>query len=271
MAGAKFIPLLVSSDLAVGENRFLVSLVNDENKLMAAPDLPVRMRFYDLAADPATPVTEAPGRFAWTVERERGLYVAPVRFARAGDWGVELVVSRAGAAPEAVRAQFEVKAQSSTPAIGAPAPPSETPKAADAASIRRVSTDPDPDPAFYRRSVKEALAAGEPFVLAFSTPAFCQSRTCGPALDVVKDVADGFKGRVGFIHVEPYRLRFEGQQLQPELDAQGQLQVVPAVTEWGLTTEPYVFVVAADGTVSAKFEGVVGRDELAQAVEKVAG
>ena len=37
---------------------------------------------------------------------------------------------------------------------------------------------------------------------------------------------------------------------------------MPAVAEWGLPTEPWVFVVAADGTLAAKFEGAVGADEL---------
>jgi len=37
------------------------------------------------------------------------------------------------------------------------------------------------------------------------------------------------------------------------------------VTEWGLPTEPWVFVVGADGNVKAKFEGALSIAELEKA------
>ncbi len=45
---------------------------------------------------------------------------------------------------------------------------------------------------------------------------------------------------------------------------------VPATVEWGLPTEPYIFVVGADGLVKAKFEGIASQEELAAAFEQVA-
>jgi hypothetical protein len=119
--------------------------------------------------------------------------------------------------------------------------------------------------------VKEALADRQPFVLVFATPAFCRTRTCGPALDIVKTAARKVGSKVAFIHVEPYQLQVVDGALQPVFDEQGQLQVVPSVNEWGLRTEPYVFVVDANGHVAAKFEGVAGEDELLDAIAKVAG
>ncbi len=238
--------------------------------MVASPDLPVRLGFFDLAADPERPVVETEARFEWAVENEAGLYVAPVDFGRAGDWGVEVVAGRAGS-ERTVRARFEVKQKSLTPSIGARAPASETPTGDDLDGVRRISTDPDPDPDFYRLSVEEAVASGMPSVVVFSTPAFCRTRTCGPALEVVKEVAGRFKGRVNFVHVEPYRLRQADGHLQPEVDANGQFRVVRAVEEWNLPTEPYIFVIAPDATVSAKFEGIAGREELEQAISRVAG
>ena len=147
----------------------------------------------------------------------------------------------------------------------------ETPTGTDAAAIAAISTDPDPDPAFYRTSVKDALAAGRPFLLVFSTPQFCASRTCGPTLDTVKAAVAPFGDAIEVIHVEPYKLQLVDGQLQPELDAQGGFQVVPSVAEWGIPTEPYAFLVGADGKVAAKFEGALGADELGAAIESVLG
>jgi hypothetical protein len=42
---------------------------------------------------------------------------------------------------------------------------------------------------------------------------------------------------------------------------------VPATVEWGLPTEPYIFVVDSAGRVTAKFEGVASDDELRAAAD----
>ena len=72
---------------------------------------------------------------------------------------------------------------------------------------------------------------------------------------------------IGFINVEPYRMTFRDGSLQPEFDANGRLQPAPWTEAWGLQTEPYTFVVAADGTVAVKFEGALGADELRGALD----
>ena len=110
------------------------------------------------------------------------------------------------------------------------------------------------------------LAAGKPFVVSFATPAFCQTRLCGPTLETVKRVAKAYPA-VSFINVEPYKMAFTDGRLQPELDAQSQLQPADWTTAWGLQSEPYTFVVRADGTIAAKFEGVLAEDELRAALD----
>ena len=89
--------------------------------------------------------------------------------------------------------------------------------------MTKISTDTNPDPAFYQTSVADALAAHKPFVLVFATPKFCQTKTCGPTLDKVKAVAAKHPD-VTFINVEPYLLEDVDGQLQPVLDAKGNLQ-----------------------------------------------
>jgi hypothetical protein len=46
---------------------------------------------------------------------------------------------------------------------------------------------------------------------------------------------------------------------------------VPAITEWGLPSEPWVFVVDGTGVVTSNFEGAASEQELRSAIEEVAG
>lgn len=255
-------PILVSSELAVGANRFLFSLADAKNRIIAAPDTRVELAFYDLAASTDSATTTVEADFLGIPGVERGLYRAPVDFARDGDWGVEVrafTEASGETTPEVARLVFPVAEKSATPAIGSAAPASDTPTARDRSGIAAISTDDDPDPDFYRSSVKDAVTSGRPSVITFATPKFCTSRVCGPTLDIVKAVAPPFKERVTFVHVEVFS----------NLDQPDQLEVVPAVGEWSLPTEPWVFVVDAEGKVAAKFEGVVGPDELEAAIEAV--
>lgn len=272
VGGSELVPVVISSDLAVGPNRFLFYLLDRENALVAAPEIEAHLRFFDLAADPTTPTEETDGRFFWTIEDELGSYAASVEFGRAGDWGVEITVSRPDEPETTARVLFPVRAESAAPAIGEEVPASETPTASSPDEIARISTEDSPDPDFYRLSVAEALEGGRPFLVAFATPAFCTSRTCGPALDIIKRVAPDYKAQVDFIHVEPYRLQEVDGQLQPLLDANGAPQIEPFLGPdgWNLPTEPFIAVVNADGTLSSKFEGVVGEEELREALDQVA-
>jgi hypothetical protein len=267
VATGDFVPVLVSAELGIGHSRVLITLQDRAYRSLAVPAVTVDESYYDLAASTDTPVSEVAGTFRWLIPDEKGIYVAYADFARAGDWGVEVTAHEAGKPDRTARVTFSVRATTMTPAIGAAAPPSDTLTAASADAV--ISTDPHPDQAFYLLSVREAIEAGKPFVLVFATPAFCTSGVCGPALDLVKQVAPKYIGRVNFIHVEPYLLQFSGGRTQPVLDAAGHLQPVPAVGEWGLPTEPYIFVVDAHGKVAAKFEGMAYPDELTAALDAV--
>lgn len=267
----ELIPIPVSSELAVGHNRVLVNLIDNANNQLASPERAVELRFYDLAADPATPAISVAADYMPTTEELPGLYrAAPVNFPCWGEWGLEALTAEPDGSQRNGRMIFSVRPTSSTPAIGAAAPASDTPTAQAAADIAQISTDTTPDPAFYSTSVAQALAGGRPFLVIFSTPAFCATRTCGPALDIVKQAAADYGDEVAFIHVEPYRLDIVDGRAQLLLDENNRPVVVDAVLEWGLPSEPYIFVVDGDGRVSAKFEGVAAEDEIEAALRAVA-
>ncbi len=267
--GGELVPIPVTSELAVGENRFLLNLVDAENEPLAAPDRPVTLSFFDLAANPATPASMVEATYLPTIPQLPGLYRATVEFTRAGPWGIEVESAESDGTTRSGRMIFSVRPTSSTPPIGADAPATTTPTATSAEEIAAISSDQHPRPEFYRLSVDEALANDQPFLLFFGTPAFCRTATCGPAMEIVKDVAADYEGEVEVIHVEPYELHEADGQLQPVL-REGQLVPVPAVAEWGLLTEPMIFAVDAEGKVRAKLEGVASEEEVRQAMEAVA-
>lgn len=264
-------PAIVNSgrSLTCGENRLLFTFFDKDNRPIATPNRTVALSLFNLGRDSATATAIVDGRFVWGIENERGFYVANVTFPEAGIWGAEFVTAADGGAPETIRMTFEVATSSPVVRVGQAAPASDTLTAASVGgNLAQISTDLHPDPAFYRSSVKDTLAAHEPFVLIFATPKFCTSAQCGPTLDRVKPLAEDFPS-LTFIAVEPYLLTYQNGTLNPLLDAQGSLQVVPAVVDWGLLSEPWVFVVNRDGIVTASFEGVVGTDEIRAAAEAV--
>jgi hypothetical protein len=129
-----------------------------------------------------------------------------------------------------------------------------------------ISTDSDPDPRLYQLSVRDALAAKKPFLLFFGTPAFCQTATCGPTLKVVRQVLADFPTLTA-IHVEPYQTVFKDGALQLVVDASGSPQPIAAVNTWGLPTEPYTFLVDANGKVADRFAGPIDPPELHDAIQ----
>lgn len=266
-SGPEILPLLISSELPKGPARFLFSLTDRANNLIAAPDVKVHLLFYDVDTAPDTVVFEADARFLWAIEGERGLYAADVNYPDAGRWGTRMNATLPDGSTKTVRIEYDVLESGSTVAIGARAPSIETPTIASAGGdVRAVSTDQQPAERFYTTSVDDALAAGKAFVLVFATPAFCETAICGPTLETVKSVATAYPD-LTFINVEPYQMTFADGSLQPALDASGQLQPAPWTDAFGLRTEPWVFVIGADGTVRAKFEAVLGADELRAAID----
>lgn len=149
-----------------------------------------------------------------------------------------------------------VKPQTAAPAVGAKAIASETPTL-ESASLDELTTSTTPDRALYESSVADALAGGAPFVVAFATPKYCTSRTCGPVVEVVSEVRRRHAGSgIRFIHAEIYR---DNDPTKGETSW---------VREWNLPSEPWVFVVGPDGVVRERFEGTVSVGQLDAAVRR---
>jgi hypothetical protein len=192
-----------------------------------------------------------PGRSEPAFGGVRRIYVAHLRIPRPGRYW--LVAEPLGAKVQALGA-IDVAARSRSVAVGARAPRSDTPTLATAPASQ-ITTSVPPDRPLLRYSVAQSLSAHAPFVVTFATPKFCTSRTCGPVVDVVEAVRTQFASRgIRFIHVEV----FQGNDPTRGYNRW--------MRQWGLRSEPWVFLVGRDGRVKAKFEGSVSQAELAASV-----
>ena len=257
-------PIPGNSELVVGPNRFAVAFIDAENNPIAGES--GTSVHFSLFGPDGTAKGEQDARFVWAIPDETGVWTAGVNFDQAGQWKVEALLRRGGD-EKTVAFSFTVLERGQAPMIGDPAPPTENLTLGQEPNIKRVSTDENPDLAFYQLTVAEALQAGKPFVVIFATPAFCQTRFCGPILDNVKSVRPEFADRVNFINIEPYELDADGRLVT---DEQG-IKVAQPMLDWELQTEPWVFVVGADGRIADRFEGAASPEDLREAIQAALG
>ena len=271
-------PLLVNSSVAVGENRLVFALLGRDGAPIS--DAATSVRLFALETEPGSDAVRAGVLVADQALEERSvepsvdhvhadgevhahsssrtsIYVTTVPLDQAGEWGAELRAS-VGGETTTMRLKFFVLERSLEPAVGEPAPRSEQPVLRDVADVAEIDTSLPPNPSFHELTVAEAIDRGKPVVVAFATPAFCQTRFCGPVLDLaVTPMAERFGDQITIIHIEPFDLAAVQS---------GELIAVPELAEWGLVTEPWVFVVDGSGNVAAKFEGIVEAEEIAAAL-----
>lgn len=252
-------PILASSELTVGPNRLAIGLMENNQPISNAQ---VHLKFYFLEGQNAAERNQVRSESDATYYSEGlpvGVYVSHVSFDRPGTWGVQIDLTRPGGTAQTIGVRFDVLAKGTTPAIGAPAPPSHNRTLRDEPDLKKLTTAPDPNPDLYRLTVAEAITSGKPTAVLFATPAFCTSRTCGPSVDVLSALAKKYGGQMNFIHIELYRSQEDFLAGKP----------VPEVAAWGLPSEPWLFLIDRQGRIAAKFEGGLTRQELEPALVRL--
>ncbi len=258
-------PISGNSELVVGPNRLTIALIDkDNNPISDAGGNSVHLR---LSGPDGKLASEADAHFVWAIQDVAGFWAANVSFSTAGNWNADAVLTSSGKQTTA-SLPLSVTVKGFAPTIGDAAPPADNLTLSQNPNMKRLSTDSQPNPAFYQMTVTQALAAHQPFVVIFATPLFCQTQFCGPVLNNVKAAQPGFAGRANFIHIEPYELNDNGELV---LDEQSNRIAATPTNQWNLQTEPWVFVVGADGKISARFEGSASTDELRAAIQQTLG
>lgn len=186
------------------------------------------------------------------------VYVVPkVDFDRSGPWlGVAILKGPDGLQgswlPSPVVDRFPGVLE-----VGAKAPVIHTPTADDVGGdLSQIDTRIPPD---QMHAVDFADVVGKkPVVITFATPAFCESRVCGPTVDVVQQVADEFKGEADFIHMEVWKDNDPTtKEIRPQLRA------------FGLPTEPWTFLIDKNGVIRDRIEGAISVSELKEAMKTI--
>ena len=253
--------LLGSSDLAAGKNRLVLGLIGPTGAPVKASGAALSLSY--LQGETPVPQGQSQAAFRPWPSGPGGVFIAQLDFPRAGTWLVEITPIDGEMKGETARMAFQVKEQSATPALGALAPASKTFTAKDVATLDELTSDPNPDRELYAVSIAQALELKRPFLVTFATPAFCASATCGPQVEEVKELRKSYGSRAGFIHVEIYA---NPKEMQGD-PSKG--RIAPAVQEWGLPSDPWTFIVDAQGKVAAKFEAFASYEELEEALKQV--
>lgn len=251
---------LASSDLAVGSNRVVFGVIDADAGPVRDADVQVSTFFLTPTGGQQGPVETVDAVFrAWPVT-PRGVFTARLEFDRAGEWGIGAVVTDADGVERKATARVRVKDTSATPLIGTAAPRSVSKTLVDVDGFEQITTDFEPDADFYGMTIADALDDGKPLLLVFSTPAYCQTATCGPQLGVIKELKAEYAGRMNFIHIEVYD---NPHEIEGDLS---RAVISPTAEEWELPSEPWTFIVDGDGVIRAKFEAFTTRDELEGAI-----
>ena len=247
---------LAGQTFTVGENRLAFGVIDPQGQfvygktavyLARTPDAKAQGPFPApadlLVTDPAFRSRQAAGEgdlFA-------AVYGADVRFPKAGQYSV-LTVTRSGGGMLAAPAQVKVvtKEEDAIPAVGEEAPKVETDTVASAkgdeeAIDTRIPTAPE----LHETSFAD-VAGKQPVALLFATPQLCQSRVCGPVTDIALQLKAEYGERMTFIHQEVYVENDPNKGLRPPLQ------------QFNLRSEPWLFVVGADGKVTSRLEGSFG-------------
>ena len=265
------IPLLVNSDLAPGENRLLLSLVDAGGFPLGGPGWNLSAESFNLTADGCTPLaTKIEIPFTWAIKDLRGFFIGPAEIP-AGTEELGLSINGTDATGAAISIRFAAQVWPEGIALrpGDAAPTVSTPTVAtNEHGLAGISTDASPLARLYQYSAADLLAAGTPFVIVFASPAFCVSQACGPTMDVVKAAAERHPGAL-IIHVEPYIMEWNGERMIPTLDANMHLQANEAASAWQLPVEPWIYTVDSNGIVIHSFEGVIGAAELDAAIKEI--
>jgi hypothetical protein len=183
------------------------------------------------------------------------VYSTRLDFPSEGDWRLAAILKEDGELkgallPSAVVGEFE-----KIPQPAQKAPVIHTPTAQDAGGdLSKITTRIPPD---TQNKVDYADALGrEPIVLLFATPQFCQSRVCGPVVDVAEQAKHEYGDKAAFIHMEIYNDNDPGKKVRPQVRA------------FRLPTEPWLFTIDRNGVVSDAVEGAFGLKLMHEAVDK---
>jgi hypothetical protein len=186
------------------------------------------------------------------------VYTTNLDFTSDGEWRIAALIREGNEFAATLLPSATVGEIKGVPRVGQKAPLIHTPTPADVGGdLSKITTRVPPD---TQNRVDYADALGkEPIFLLFATPQFCQSRVCGPVVDVAEQVKQQFGDKAAFIHMEIYK------------DNDPSKGVRSQVRSFHLPSEPWLFAINRQGVIQAEIEGAFGVDRMIKVVEEVTG
>ena len=197
-----------TSDFGPGTNRVSFLVVDKQSKVIERPTARVwishglKQKPYAQTAAKLEPIGVPGGATA----EAQNIYVTSVDTPTPGTYWI--LAEPVGGKKIQALGNLVVRTQAAAPSVGDRAIPSKTPTLEPGVDPKSVTTAEPPDRDLLRTTVAAAMAAKRPFVVTFATPLYCQTRTCGP---VVQIDAIGRQEVAG-----------QGCRLHPHRDLQGQ-------------------------------------------------
>lgn len=184
------------------------------------------------------------------------VYTTDVDFPSNGEWRIAALIKQGDKLALTLLPSATVGEFKRVPRVGQKAPMIHTPTPADVGGdLSKITTRIPPD---TQNRVDYADALGkEPIFLLFATPQFCQSRVCGPVVDVAEQVKDQYGDKAAFIHMEIYNDNDPSKGVRPQVKA------------FHLPSEPWLFAIDRQGVIRAEIEGAFGVDRMTRVVKEV--
>ena len=182
-------------------------------------------------------------------------YITEVPLDKPGEWAFAALIKEGDSYAASLLPTPSLVGDFNPPGVGDPAPRVSTPTSDEVADISEIDTRVPPS-TMHDEDLQDVLGS-KPVVLLFATPALCQSRICGPVVDIAEQVKRDFGDQVAFIHQEIYVDNDINKGPRPQMKA------------YELPSEPWLFVIDREGVIHNAIEGAFSIEELQRAVEQV--
>lgn len=254
---------MATSVFTPGENRVAFGVINQQQAFLygktalyvaQAPGLPAEGPY---PAPAHSLIVEPPFRSRNAAQDDdtiAAIYSAQVPFKKTGKYEL-LAITKVDDKLIGATGALEVRTDKKVPAVGEKAPVTSTDTLSSVGGNARLLETRDPADQMHEENLKEVIGK-RPVALLFATPQLCHSRVCGPVTDIAAQLQKKYGDRMTFIHQEVYKNNVVEEGLREPL------------RDYNLETEPWLFVIDADGKVAARLEGSFGVDEFEAAVQK---
>jgi hypothetical protein len=264
---------VISSDLVTGgDQRVAIGVLNQDGVPVAEATVVVQIVTVPAPGGQASPVALGPPQpapYKGALLQGKGVYVVHQTFTQPGFYRA-MVQATKGPAVGRTQSAFQVRAPSDDPlpGVGRPAPSSQTPTG-DPTKDPSLDTGVPPDDMHYI-SLAAAIAAHHAVAVFIGSPGFCETKTCGPVVDVVKSLEPKYRPRgVDFIHIETYKggRPDANRSISSALDA---WNLAGASAKQGTALDPWVFVIDKAGKIAGRFDGPITANEIEPVLAQVA-